>query len=100
VIYQDISHIITLVNFPWYLTYQFLNTISQQLIIKIYTQEVQIILAIKTIRISKNLSYRNITKLYKVPYFILNNRINNYITILEYQSTNIKLFKLKKEVII
>jgi len=41
----------------------------------IQTQEVQIILIIKTIRISKKLSYRKTTKTYNIPETILCNKI-------------------------
>jgi len=45
----------------------------------IQTQEVQIILIIKTIRISKKLSYRKATKTYNILKIIFYNRITNRI---------------------
>jgi len=41
----------------------------------IQTQEVQIIFIIKTIRISKKLSYQKAIKIYNIPKIILCNRI-------------------------
>jgi len=41
----------------------------------VQTQEVQIILIIKTIQISKKLSYRKATKTYNIPKTIFCNRI-------------------------
>ena len=44
---------------------------------EIQTQEAQIILVIEAIRSSKNLSYRSIAKIYRVPEAILRYRMNS-----------------------
>jgi len=67
---------------------------------QIQTQEVQIILIIKAIWISKQLSYQKATKIYKVPEIILYNRINSITSFSEYRPIVQKLSKLKEEVII
>ena len=62
----------------------------------VQTQETQIIFIIKTIRISKKLSYQKVIKIYKIPYIIFSNRINSIIIIYNYQPVIQKLSKLKE----
>jgi hypothetical protein len=69
-------------------------------IIPIQTQEAQIILAIKAIRLSKKINYSNIIKIYDILYSILIDRINSWIPIYEYRSGVFKLTELEEEIII
>ena len=64
------------------------------------TQEARIILAIEAIRTSKNLNCSSATKLYKVPYSTLSNKINNRTTLCERPPPNLKLTKLEEKVIV
>jgi transcriptional regulator with XRE-family HTH domain len=73
---------------------------SLQLIIQIQTQEARIILAIKTIRISKKLSRRAIAKIYDIPETILYNKMNSRTHICEYRPGVSKLIELEKNMIV
>jgi hypothetical protein len=82
---------------PYYFKFQ--HEISQQLLIVSQTQEARIILAIETVRIAKILNRRSITKLYKTPYIIFINKINNRSIIREHLVPNLKLTKLEDKMI-
>ena len=66
----------------------------------VQTQEVQIILTIKTIQISKKLNYRKAAKIYKIPETILYNKINSVTFLFEYRLANTNLNKLKEQIIV
>jgi hypothetical protein len=68
--------------------------------ISVITKEARIILAIEAIRTSKNLSRRKATKLYEVPFAILNDRINGHLPLAERRLANLKLSKIEEEVIL
>jgi hypothetical protein len=67
---------------------------------EVQTQEARIILAIEAIRISKKLSRRSTTKIYKVPESTLRLRINGHTSLHERLRPNLKLNELEEEVII
>ena len=67
---------------------------------EIQTQEARIILAIKAIRISKNLSRRSAAKIYKVPESTLRLRINGHLALNKRRPVNHKLTELEEEVIV
>jgi hypothetical protein len=69
-------------------------------IIKVLTSEARIILAIKTIRSTKKLSRLAVSKLYRVLYTTLINRINSRTTLSEHRPRTTKLSLLEEEVII
>jgi len=62
----------------------------------VQTQEVQIILTIKTIQISKKLNYRKAAKIYKIPETILCDRINSITSFPEYRLVNTNLNKFEE----
>jgi hypothetical protein len=67
---------------------------------EIQTQEARIILAIKAIRTSKKLSHCSTTKLYKVPYTTLSDRIASRIPRCKLEANCHKLTELEEEVVL
>jgi len=67
---------------------------------EIQTQEAQIILVIKAIRISKKLSHYSTTKIYKVPKTILRYRITSLTIYNKTRPNYQKLSKLEERVLI
>jgi hypothetical protein len=67
---------------------------------EIQTQEARIILAIKTIRSSRKISYRAAAKIYKVPKSIFANRITSRSSRHETKTNSLKLTELEEGVIV
>ena len=67
---------------------------------EIQTQEARIILAIEAIRLSRKLSRRSTTKIYKVLYIILFNRIAGRTTRRKTKANSLKLTEVEEEVIV
>ena len=67
---------------------------------EIQTQEARIVLAIEAIRTSKQLSRRSATKIYKVLYATLSDRMAGRTSRRELQANCYKLTELEEEVVI
>jgi len=100
VVYQDPDYISTRINFiefpTLFIPYVFFPPFTMSVII----QKAKIILAIEVIRISKRLSCRKVAKLYQIPFFIFNGRMNGRITLFEQRPASVKLSNFEEEVII
>ena len=99
-VYQDPAHIITLRTFTEFLTPLLYNAFFPPSIMLVITKEAKIILAIEAIQTSQKLSRRKAAKLYNILELSLRLKINSYLLLSKRRPGNIKLSKLKKEVII
>jgi hypothetical protein len=100
VVYHRADHITERITFSHPTTLKLQHAFSQPFNIEIQTQETRIILAIEAIRLSKKLSKRRATKIYKMLYATFSYKITSRTYYSESKANYYKLTDLEEDTIV